>query len=250
MAVDIATLISALSWWELAGYVTVAAVAVGVAGESVHELTDWLGTYSWWKAKGGKASAFLLIMALVAELVIQIKVNSISGEIIADLSDQAAEARKEAATLEREAAQLRVDLEKERGRIASRVVTETLFGAIQHLRGHLTAVSVTWENCNECALLGSQLLFAFDAAGIKTTVFPSPSGAWTGILVASVDLPKNPLDDPLIAALNEAGLWGGATGSTQIQGAPVDIPQILIGEKFVLFDEHHPPFVGPSKPEK
>ena len=106
MAPVISALISPLWGWELAGYAAVAAVAIGVAGESIHEFTDWFNASQWWRANGGKASALLLIAALAAELIIQVKTNSISGQIIAFLSDQAASTRERAANLEKQAADI------------------------------------------------------------------------------------------------------------------------------------------------
>src|SRR5258707_798679 len=100
MAVDVLALMSSLSNWETAGYVAVAAVAIGGAGESIHELTSWFKRFPWWIDKGGKTSALLLIAALAAELIIQVKTNSLSGQIIAFLSDQAGAAHERAALIE------------------------------------------------------------------------------------------------------------------------------------------------------
>jgi hypothetical protein len=100
MANDISALISSLSRWEIAGYVSIAAVAIGVAGESIHELTDSL-KFQWWKANGGKASALLLIAALAAELIIQVKTTGLSGQIIAVLSEQEEDLRRDNLQLER-----------------------------------------------------------------------------------------------------------------------------------------------------
>jgi len=96
---DLNALTIALSSWEIAGYASLIAVAVGCAGEATHEFTSWFKRKSWWKANGGKASALLLIAALASELIIQIKTNSLSGQIIALLNDKAAFATEQAATL-------------------------------------------------------------------------------------------------------------------------------------------------------
>jgi len=108
-AVNLLNALISQQWsWELAEYASVAAVFIGVAGESIHEFTAWFRQHSWWKANGGKASALLLVVALAAELVTTIKSNSISGQIIALVTERAA-------TLEKDAAQLRLDLAKVRG---------------------------------------------------------------------------------------------------------------------------------------
>jgi hypothetical protein len=80
--------------WELAEYVSVAAVFIGVAGESIHEFTAWFRQHAWWKGNGGKASALLLVVALAAELVTTIKSNGISGQIIALVTERAATLEK------------------------------------------------------------------------------------------------------------------------------------------------------------
>jgi hypothetical protein len=99
--IDLASLTPALSRWEFAGYVAVTAVAIGVIGESIHELTNWFKPFRWWKANGGRASALLLIVALAVELVTQIMTNSISGQIIGLLNIEVADARNRTADIEK-----------------------------------------------------------------------------------------------------------------------------------------------------
>src|SRR6266481_2131962 len=101
--IDLNALMASLSLWEIAGYVSVFAVAIGVAGEFVHDFVPSFRRQSaWWNSWGGKVSGLLLIAALAAELVTQVKANSISGQIIAVLSNEAATTRERAAVLERE----------------------------------------------------------------------------------------------------------------------------------------------------
>src|SRR5258708_4535143 len=87
---EVSALTSSLSVWEYAAYVSILAVAVGVLGEVVHDFTGWFKTTRWWREHGNKYSAILLVIALFAELVIQIKENSISGRIIAILENETA----------------------------------------------------------------------------------------------------------------------------------------------------------------
>lgn len=90
MASDISALIHSLSWWEYAGYVALAAVAIGVIGESIHEWTRWFDTLQWWwRPHGGKISSLVLVAALGAELFTQAETNTHSGLIIAFLDEQA-----------------------------------------------------------------------------------------------------------------------------------------------------------------
>lgn len=101
---DLSALTNYLSSWEFAGYVAVPAVAIGVAGEVIHDFLDWFKSYEWWKTRGNKASGLLLVIALVAELIIQVEANSISGRIIAFLDKETADERAHTAEIEKVAA--------------------------------------------------------------------------------------------------------------------------------------------------
>jgi hypothetical protein len=79
MTVDISALMSSLQYWELAGYGTLIAVAIGVAGETIHDLTGWFKSFPWWKAKGGAALVLLLTAALAAEVVTQVKTTKLAN---------------------------------------------------------------------------------------------------------------------------------------------------------------------------
>ena len=103
---DIKSLTDSLEIWEYLAYLSIAAVAVGVAGEVIHDFTEWFKWVKWWKDKGEKYSAILLVIALFAELGIQIKENSISGMITADLERQTAALEKKNTELRIKAANL------------------------------------------------------------------------------------------------------------------------------------------------
>ncbi len=98
MALDMATLGSTLSFWEIAGYVATGAVIAGVAGESVVEFTNWIADKDW-KATLGKASALTLIAGLALEIAAQVQVNTTSGQMIAFLNDEAGDAYRQAGKL-------------------------------------------------------------------------------------------------------------------------------------------------------
>jgi hypothetical protein len=100
-AEEISVLTNSLSFWEYAAYLSISAVAVGVAGEVVHDFTSWLKGIRWWAEKGSKYSALLLVIALVAELIIQIKENSINGRITAILEHETAIANERTAEIEK-----------------------------------------------------------------------------------------------------------------------------------------------------
>jgi hypothetical protein len=180
MALDISALISSLSGWELAGYAALAAVAIGVAGESVHELTAWFKTLQWWKANGGKASALLLVAALAAELIIQVKTNSISGQIIAFLSDQAASTRERAAKLEAIMT----------GRRLSQVEIN-LIGLELRPFASRDVVIGSYSGDAEAARLGLQIKTALEQAGVHVhdrlgNVLADPGGVEFGVQISGL----------------------------------------------------------------
>lgn len=99
--IDLNALMSSLSFWEKAGYVGLAAVLIGVVGETIHEFAS-RPRWSWWGPKGGRLSALILIAGLAIEGVAQINANSISGRVIAFLGNEEASTRERAANLEKE----------------------------------------------------------------------------------------------------------------------------------------------------
>jgi hypothetical protein len=113
-AEDISYLIELLSFWEIWAYAAIAAVAVGVLGEVIHDFTAWFKRSIWWADKGNKYSAILLVVALFAEFGIQIKENSVSGRIIAAQQRETAAARERTAVLQNETSMLRNAVESRR----------------------------------------------------------------------------------------------------------------------------------------
>lgn len=92
MALDISALELSLNGWALAGYVATGVVALGCLGESIVEFTNWIKSGSCAK-KIGAGSAILLIIGLAAEILTQVKLNTMNGQIIAILDDEAAQAK-------------------------------------------------------------------------------------------------------------------------------------------------------------
>jgi len=101
MEPDIAALLANISFWEGWGYVALAAVLIGVAGESIKEFTPWLERIGWEK-KIGRISALILIAGLAGEGVTQPNTNAANAKLIALLNKQTA--------------QLRLDLEARKNR--------------------------------------------------------------------------------------------------------------------------------------
>lgn len=95
---DVASLTSALSYWETAEYVFGGLVAVGCLGEYVAEFTNWFtGGIKERKDRLSKRSTLLLIASLALELICLVRTNQISGMVIGSLNDKAEEASKKSA---------------------------------------------------------------------------------------------------------------------------------------------------------
>jgi hypothetical protein len=92
MVPDIAALDSSLSCWEIGGYTATGIVVIGVVGESVVEFTEWIRSPRR-RSNFGIASALILIFGLTVEILTQVKVNSLSGQIIAFLNNDTADAK-------------------------------------------------------------------------------------------------------------------------------------------------------------
>ncbi len=133
---DLSALTVSVDSWELAGVIMAAVVAISVAGEVTHDF-ELFWSIGWWRLKGGKASGLILIAALVAEVVIQINVNSINGRIIAllemesaRLNERAEEAAKAAATANERAARLEKEAAELQAVVAGRQLSQQEAGAI------------------------------------------------------------------------------------------------------------------------
>ena len=98
MALDIDALGSSLVWWEIGGYIATAIVAIGVIGELIVEFTDWIKSPQT-LSRVGIASALILVIGLAGEILTQVRVNSISGQIIAFLNNDTASLRLELAKI-------------------------------------------------------------------------------------------------------------------------------------------------------
>jgi hypothetical protein len=231
MAFDISELATSLSNWEFAGYLSLAAVAIGVAGESIHELTELGKKFIWWKCKGGKASALLLIAALAGELIIQIKINSLSGLIIAVLNDGAAK-------LEKESIQLRSDIERERNIRLPRQLTEEQVDTIANaLRDKTERVHIVIQSGLEPKVYAMGFEMAFARAGIKILEYEMPYGAsLTGIMVYPAGaVGKHAVEtDPLWAALAKAKIYSGYTSTPKFFSTPPNEEALYVGEKSLL----------------
>jgi hypothetical protein len=99
----IAALSSKLGWWDWVAYISTGLVFVGVAGESIAELTRWISRYSEeWNDWIKKASALLLIVGLAAELISLVRTSELTGRLVATLNQEAVDAHLETARIEKE----------------------------------------------------------------------------------------------------------------------------------------------------
>jgi len=102
---------SSLAYWEAAGYLSTGVVLIGVIGESIIEFTKLVKSPRW-RSTVGIASALVLIVGLAGEILTQFKVNSVSGQMIAFLNKEAAQANLETERIRERLAWRRLDPEQ------------------------------------------------------------------------------------------------------------------------------------------
>ncbi len=142
---EISALAASASAWELAGYFAAFMVAAACCGEYVHELKDApVLAGSWWKRNGGKFSAKVLIIALVVELMTQVKTANINGQIISRLNVRAQVANKAAEEANERAKASEVNLEALQRNQAPRLMRllNSNFGEL--LEGKPIGVATIW----------------------------------------------------------------------------------------------------------
>jgi hypothetical protein len=249
---NITSLMSKISFWETWGYVALGGVLVGVIGESIKEFTNWPERIGWEK-KIGRLSALVLIAGLAGKGLTQPSTNAANAKLVAFVN--------------KEAAQLQTDLQKEREYTAARSWKKEQFDAIQAIHDKVKDVGVIPEkDCLECHLFAEDIQLAFHAAGAQLYGDDSLGDVVRGTGIA-VRLPigADLTNDPLIVALRNAGLNPFAMFHLPSAMSPtrVDIPIIFVGEKFPQYAEfpysptgssqwtvlplRNPNFVGPPK---
>jgi hypothetical protein len=97
---DIASLTASRDLWDTVSNWATGAVLIGVVGETVTGLFEWI-TNKAWRRRVEKASALVLIVGLAGELLSQGKGSRASSEITAILNKQAGEANEKAAFAQR-----------------------------------------------------------------------------------------------------------------------------------------------------
>ena len=176
----------------------------------------------------------ILIAGLAGEGITQPNTNAANDKLVALLNKQAA--------------QLAVDLQRERTKTAARPWMKEQFDAIQDIKGVVKDVGVvSQQHCIECLLLSGHIELALHVADVQ--LYEDHSFLWeaTGIdvlLPAEYDLESSPLVD----ALKKAGLNPGVQHHLppEISKIRTDIPVIFVGERFPehLSDPYSPKAVS------
>lgn len=150
------------------------------------------------------------------------------------------DARKlEIAQLTERAAQLSLDLEKERQKTAPRAWTKEQFEAIQTLKDQVPAVGIiSKRDCIECQLLADHLMTAFRSAGAEIYGDPSLDAFANGTGISVFLPPGSSLTEhPIVAALTAANFHPAAMYLQKHWPMRLDIPVIAVGEKFPQYLE-------------
>jgi hypothetical protein len=220
-------------------------------------LLDWADrwyTISWWLLAIAGIITAIGACATVVFFVLQwrtIKVRERQADWqIAQLGITAGQANERAANLEREAAVLRLELNREIQKHAQRLLTDEQKSAmILELKGKLSEILIVTQNDPEANLFKFQLLGAFSDAGVKIRVADPPrADKWyapAGLLMYSPSgsTEEQLKDDPLYRALKRSNLFGGTMGGPFVSGQPDwPLPTIQGYNGPVLYIGQKPPF--------
>jgi len=225
MAPNTASLLAEISFWEFWGYVALAAVAIGVIGESIKEFTDLPGSMGIERPLT-RISALILIAGLAGEGITQPNTNAANAKLVA--------------LANKETAQLTLALQTERTKTSARLWTKEQFDAIQELKGIVPDVGIiVQDKCPECRSYANSIELALNEAGIRMHGEDVYFGDdWGGVLIyvpLSPDERNAPDAGEKLAANTVVGAFrkGGipATASSFINCADCrkDIPIIVIG---------------------
>jgi hypothetical protein len=110
---DINVLMSSAHCWEIAGYFSTALVLIGVIGEFVGELTNWVSS-ELWKRRLLVASTLTLIIGIAAEILTQVQSNSKNSLVIGILNKSVEDERTARVNLEVQIAPRRLDLKQQK----------------------------------------------------------------------------------------------------------------------------------------
>src|SRR5437016_3056334 len=107
---EVSSLRSALRCWEWFGYISTAIVGIGCTGEFIAEFTSRpRGDRA--KHKLARLSLMVLILGIGGELLSAVRTSQLSGQIIANIEERAADADQKAGEANEHAKRLGLDLE-------------------------------------------------------------------------------------------------------------------------------------------
>jgi hypothetical protein len=107
---EVASLKSALNWWEWFGYISTAIVGIGCIGEFVAEFTP-LPKSDTSKHRLARMSLMILIFGIGGELLSAVRSSNLSAELIANIEERSADAEQKAGEANKEAARLQKEAE-------------------------------------------------------------------------------------------------------------------------------------------
>ncbi len=110
---EVGSLKSVLNCWEWVGYISTAIVFIGCVGEFIAEFTHLPKSVDVEK-KLARLSLVVLILGIAGELFSAVRTSQVSGQIIANIEERAADAEQKAGEANREAARLTKVAEDER----------------------------------------------------------------------------------------------------------------------------------------
>ena len=205
---EIATLKAALSTWDMLGGVSLLLVLVGLALVAVTQF-DWLIPLSWparfprWQASLGRLGTLLLIAGLAGEIISARSSRNLSDRIAAQLNARAGAEFERSRALEKDAAQLRLQLAHLKWRVITPEQQAALVAALQNApRG---PILVLYRLDDEPSSFAAQIRDALKAAGFEARLEQSPLAAslvGTFMLVTDLQRPP-PQAAPLQAAFRE-----------------------------------------------
>jgi hypothetical protein len=205
---DIAALKASLSGWDRLGDISLLLVLLGVLLVSMTQfewLIPWSGLAKFpkWQGPLGKIGALLLIVGLAGEIVSARSSRNINDQITAEIANRAGAAIERSKALEKDAAQLRLQLAKLKWRVITPEQQATLVDALRDApRGPVT---ILYGLDDEPWSFALQVRDALKAAGFDPALEQSPAalnlpGTW--ILVRDPQHPPRHAV-PLQAAFRE-----------------------------------------------
>jgi hypothetical protein len=174
---DLPTLKASLAGWDMLGDAALAAVLLGIALVSVTQF-EWLIPWAWlarfprWSPALGKIGAMLLIVGFAGEIWAARNSRALSDRVAAEANKQAAAAIERAKALEKDAAQLRLQLARLKWRVITPDQQATLVAALKDApRGPVTVFHGLDDEPYSFAL---QVRDALKAAGFDPALAQSP----------------------------------------------------------------------------